>query len=139
MILDLTSSAVTAAGLGLGGAALWLCWMDRRAARWPSVQGVVIRAARPDAPLEDDGSVDIAYRYRVAGVTYEGGRVAYCTRWHGSHKTIERYPVGRRVTVFYDPENPGRALLDRRGGRSAGALAALGAAIAFAASLAPGF
>jgi hypothetical protein len=137
MLLELASTAVTAAGLGLSGAALWLCWMDRRAARWPSVDGVVTRSRQPDTPLEDDRSIDIAYRYRVAGVTYQCGRVAYGARWQGPRETIERHPVGRRVTVFYDPASPERAVIEPGGGQSA-ALAALGAALAVAATFAPG-
>jgi Protein of unknown function (DUF3592) len=138
MSFELASTAATAAGLGISGAALWLCWMDSRAARWPSVAGVVTRSSLAPTPLEDDGSLDLAYRYRVAGVTYQGGRLAYGKRWQAkARETIERYPVGRPVTVFYDPACPGRAVIEPDGGGSAVGLAALGAAFAFAASFVP--
>ncbi len=57
----------------------------------------------------------VRYRYHVAGEAYVGFRVAYSG--YGSSRRamddlIRPYPVGRQVTVYYDPRNPAVAVLD---------------------------
>ena len=127
-------SALSAAGLGLAFAALWLEWMNRRSARWPSVAGVVIRSAvRFDAGGQC--AVDFAYRFVVGGVTYEASRIAYAARWPAPpvlRSLVERCPVGQRVTVFYDPIRPSSAVIQRGADPQTSALALAGAAVALA-------
>jgi hypothetical protein len=57
----------------------------------------------------------VQYSYEVKGERYEGNRITPGLQWGGTgaEKVIDRYPVGARVTVYYDPKNPSEALLER--------------------------
>lgn len=64
-------------------------------------------------------SPEVVYAYSVGGHVYQGTRI----RVEGSGRsvvpgtgglaTIERYPAGATVTVYYDPANPWDAALER--------------------------
>lgn len=114
---------------------LWLEWTNRRSARRPSVAGVVIRSA---VRSDDDGQcvVEFAYRFRLGGITHEASRIAYAARWPAPPvplNLVEQFPVGHRVTVFYDPTRPSSAVIQRGTDPYTSALALAGAAVAFAA------
>ena len=60
----------------------------------------------------------VTFRYTVAGKVYQAGRVtpldvSGTERWARKH--VEIYHPGEVVTAYYDPQNPGRAFLERRG------------------------
>ena len=60
-------------------------------------------------------SVDVRYRYEVDGQEFEGdrlrfGNVSYKSR-SKAQKVMNRYPRGKEVEVFYDPENPQSSVL----------------------------
>lgn len=46
---------------------------------------------------------------------YESRKVMPGMEWGGSgaSKVVEKYPAGSTVTVYYNPENPAEALLER--------------------------
>lgn len=59
----------------------------------------------------------IAYAYSVGGVAYEGHLVDWIdgvqTSMEGpARRTVEKYPVGQSVNVYYDPANPKMAVLE---------------------------
>lgn len=57
------------------------------------------------------------YSYTVAGQNYTGERIAFAWREvfdrQAAEAVVERYPPGQTVTVFYDPQQPHEATLDR--------------------------
>ena len=64
---------------------------------------------------------DIEYRYSVDGRSYVGNRVSY--RWNDKpssrtsdkgyyERVLEKYPVGKNVTVHYNPNDPDEAVLE---------------------------
>ena len=60
----------------------------------------------------------IIYAYTVGGVNYVSDRVSMGARTSSSVAAMEqaqvrRYPVGKTVTVYYDPANPSQAVLER--------------------------
>ncbi|MBT4311172.1 MAG: DUF3592 domain-containing protein [Anaerolineae bacterium] len=61
---------------------------------------------------------EVRYLYQVMGVEYDGKRVAFGGDVGGSRKKanerIGQYPVGKTVTVYYDPNNHEDAVLERR-------------------------
>lgn len=62
-----------------------------------------------------DESVDVEYRYRVAGQSYTGTRYDLWSNKKGDgREIIAAVPPGSRVPCFYDPERPERAVIDRR-------------------------
>jgi hypothetical protein len=60
---------------------------------------------------------DIRYRYSVDGREYEGSRLGYRTiELHTEqHAAADcaRYPEGKQLKVYYNPENPADSVLER--------------------------
>lgn len=115
---------LSAAGL----AALWggFEWRDRarRMSAWPSVRGRVTGSAlvTDHTPMEDGSPAyypRIDYQYVVAGLEYRGQRRSLINVGGGgltrgvAQRVLARYPVGSEVAVFYDPQHPSEAILER--------------------------
>jgi hypothetical protein len=97
----------------------------KKSALWPTTSGL-ITISRVQF-LERSGSVwtrrrfegylgDVRYRYRVCATDYFGSRLSFeqahlaCAEcWQSA---IRPYPVGKTVTVYYDPRNPAFAVLE---------------------------
>jgi hypothetical protein len=88
---------------------------------WPGTMGVVTMStiqvrrtsrSRTEVPV-------VGYQYQVNGQTYTGGTIKageqfFSVRLYGdAHKTVERYPVGAQVMVYYNPANPAESALER--------------------------
>lgn len=60
---------------------------------------------------------DVRYSYQVMGREYEANKIMPGAEIGGSgaQKVIDRYPVGAQVTVFYNPNNPYEAVLEKKG------------------------
>lgn len=127
-------------GLMTLAAGAWQYRAGRAIATWPATAGQVI--ANDLVPVEQRGrsvtvveAVRVVYRYAVDGQTYESDRVSLDTqparadRAEGQRRRAA-YPVGAAVSVYYDPADPARSVLERApriGALLAGAtLAALG-------------
>jgi hypothetical protein len=95
----------------------------RRAARWPSAQARIVRSKLRTVDTKTaDGSAsrgnmpDIEYVFSVDGAEYHGKRIGI-----GEIKpdtpavgaALERYRIGRTGPVFYNPDNPKEAVLER--------------------------
>lgn len=95
---------------------------------WPSVDGVIVSSEvqsdwsspTPGTPQHRSGTqrmyrAAVRYAYRVDGVDYEGARVEPGEYSSSSAKRAYRiagtYRKGQTVQVFYDPDDPGRAVL----------------------------
>lgn len=90
---------------------------------WPSVEGKitraqivpreVVRAKKQKVVLYDAA---IAYSYTVAGHEYTSEKVRTDLQAQPhtaeAERLIELYPVGRSVTVHYNPANPDDSLLE---------------------------
>ncbi len=126
-----------------GAVAAWLLFtyfQQRRkageSAGWPATQGKIVLStvkASTTRHSTDSGMwvertsyfPKVQYEYSVMGKTYTGGRIAFgaskgFSSRAGAEKVLERYPVGATVTVYYNPDNPADAVLERemRGGGS---------------------
>ncbi len=86
---------------------------------WPAVAGRVevskARANRPDNGMPGYRYV-VVYRYTVDGEEWDGDMVAAGKLFYATRRWVEQrlapYPVGARVTVYYDPEDPETAVLE---------------------------
>ncbi|NJD61017.1 MAG: hypothetical protein C3F13_01220 [Anaerolineales bacterium] len=61
---------------------------------------------------------EISYTYQVAGVEYASKRISFggtksYSKPENAEKDVALYPVGKEMTVYYDPKNPKEAVLDR--------------------------
>lgn len=121
----MTATVVTIALVVLIVATLVHVATQKRQAResWGTAEGRVVESiveAR-NPPGTDRPSVRfgarVVYDYTVAGKAYRSERVSFDgTLWRETRAAAEadraRYPEGAKVTVFYDPERPERAVLD---------------------------
>jgi hypothetical protein len=95
----------------------------RRAARWPSAQGRIVRSCMRAVRRQKAGEAttvsnvpDIEYAFSVGGVEYRGHRIGIGEIAPGSAEAeaaLERYKVGRTGPVFYNPDKPEEAVLER--------------------------
>jgi len=96
-------------------------FMDTRAiVMWPKVTGTI--EVSQVAQMAGRYWPKLAYDYSVGGVAYTGRYVNYVDMmqagsYFGSrdaewpHDHVAPYPVGKQVSVHYDPAKPGRSLL----------------------------
>ena len=86
----------------------------RRAKNWPVTQGVVLVS---EAQMDPRGRYlpSVRYRYSVAGRVYIGQRIAIGPQASGGKERAEIlaafYPVGKDISVFFNPERPDEAVL----------------------------
>ncbi len=114
--------------LALGGALVLLMAQHelaeaRRSQTWPTTLGWVVRS-HVQRVATDTGYAyyaDIAYEYTVGAQRFVGQRVRFSETGYGpgaqrerAMLTVQRYPVGQPLPVFYDPRRPSAAVLERR-------------------------
>ena len=119
---------------GVGGFLIYKSFRDRKKAEtsqsWPSTPGQitearVARSRRTDSEGDADYSYApaIQYTYQVGGQEYSGNNITFGFRQSFSSQAkaeaaLARFPTGGQVTVYYDPSNPGEAVLERKAGSS---------------------
>lgn len=88
----------------------WTFFMARKAASWPSIEAVVERSEIILAPDDDIGAkFEIAYRYSIDDIAYEGERLSFSptSTYPGyCQKMVDKYPIGSKIRVFYNPFKP---------------------------------
>jgi hypothetical protein len=122
--------------LGMAGATIWIQWCNWRTRSWREAVGRVeaarsvarevrsrrFRSSGTRANTEFISSEDlqtrnfarIAYSFAVGPTTYRGQRVCLLGEPDGTVSAIlNRYPSGKVVTVYYNPENPDDCILER--------------------------
>ena len=103
--------------------------LGRASWRWTRAPGRIVQSY-----VQQTGNGDyktcISYRYQADGVDYDSGTISYIGKamsgMRDSYETyraeILRFPIGLEVDVFYDPNQPPVAVLER--GAKAGDVAA---------------
>ena len=86
--------------------------------QWPSVMGVV-QMSTVERRSSEDGYTDypvVQYSYLVNGQPYQNSKLAPGPEVGGSgaRKVVAKYPAGAQVMVFYNPQNPSDAVLERK-------------------------
>lgn len=98
-----------------------LFFMRRRMAvvsQWPSTMGNVIMSTI-DRRSTSEGYTDypvVRYSYQVGGQAFQSMKLAPGPEvgGTGARKVVEKYPSGAQVMVFYNPQNPSDAVLERK-------------------------
>ena len=87
------------------------------AASYPSTDGTILSSA-VSVTSGDEGdsyNLDVAYTYQVAGQIYEGPSYSYdkfsSFGSSGAYDFVAKHPAGTKLPVFYNPKNPGDAVL----------------------------
>lgn len=119
----LNTAIVTAIFLVIGGAmAFWglnILGDARASASWPTAEGRVVSSQveySTDSEGGDSYQPEVTYAYTVAGVQYSGHQIKFGENSYSSRRQAEeiagRYSVGNSVAVYYEPENPQKAILE---------------------------
>lgn len=94
----------------------------RKAAQWPSAMGKVTRSsveAHHSKGTSDTVQVRnmpvVTYEFTANGRKWTGDRISIGEDSGGANTqaTLQRYPVGAMVKVYYDPKNPKDCVLER--------------------------
>jgi hypothetical protein len=110
----------------IGTAALyyiaWLIDAGRQSKAWPSVNGQIIYSAWGTAwEIAGNEDIDVGgpheyvvvrYIYMVKSKTYESKVVAPWGVVQSAKKTVEKYPLGAKVAVYYNLNDPTLATLE---------------------------
>jgi hypothetical protein len=97
-------------------------FMRRRMAtvsQWPSTMGTVNSSYLERRSSSEGGSTNypvVQYSYQVGGQTFQNSKLAPGPEvgGTGAGKVVARYPAGAQVMVFYNPQNPSDAVLERK-------------------------
>lgn len=111
--MDSTGWIFVAVGATLVGWAGYVVARGWRSRRWPAAAGHVVTFASSERRGKGGRPVyrfEVRYRYTVGGATYEGGRIGF-----GVQQVTPpgRAAAGMPVTVYYNPREPGEAVLKR--------------------------
>lgn len=98
---------------------------NKAALGWPSVEGEIVHSEATSKWSTDSRGkaemrhkADIRFRYTVDGKTYDGARVAFygaiIDTAAKARAVCDRYPVGARPLVYYNPKTPADSVLERR-------------------------
>lgn len=87
--------------------------------QWPSTMGAVMMSTIEQRHSSEGGYTDypvVQYSYQIGGQAYQSMKLAPGPDVGGSgaRKVVGRYPVGAQVMVFYNPQNPSDAVLERK-------------------------
>src|SRR5215207_4543380 len=89
-----------------------------QASNWPFTMGRVTLSTLEMRSSSEGGSTPypvVHYSYQAIGQPYQGSKVMAGPDVGGSgaHKVVARYPAGAQVMVYYNPQKPSEALLER--------------------------
>lgn len=107
----LTAAALAVAAYGLAGDAL-MAWRQADVAGWVETPARVVVSERGRSA----NAWSFAYEYQVGGQTYRDSRVTFRPHLRGRDDTdrmASRWPAGTSLTVYRDPENPSRAVVEK--------------------------
>ena len=87
--------------------------------QWPATMGTVHASSLERRSSSEGGYTNypvVQYSYQVGGQAYQGMKIAPGPEvgGTGAGKVVERYPAGAQVMVFYNPQNPSDAVLERK-------------------------
>ena len=126
-IVRVIISSVFAIGFGFTGVYLTFQYLKaRKVAKqtldWPGTPGEVTTSwVKKGTTRNRNSYAIIKYTYMVMGKTYESDKLSVAdslgVRLTGptssAKRVTEQYPRGSKVTVYYDPQNPAHAVLER--------------------------
>lgn len=101
-------------GIGLFLAGLWIA-LRRRARRtlaWPQVPGKILESKLVSSSDGESTFAKVLYAYEVNGTPLQSSSVGASGMMTASD-IVAKYPAGRAVQVFYNPDSPSSTVLER--------------------------
>jgi len=102
---------------------------------WPGTNGTVTLAeVKQSISRDEDGHESVSFyphvefTYQISGQTFSGKRISFGgilsqKNQAAVQQSLTHYAPGSLVSVFYDPQNPSEAVLERKAGGFKGGLA----------------
>jgi len=115
---QLFCSLFVVVGLVVLGIGIWTFAKSIRSEHWPVTDGIIQSAAMKSHQGSKGGttySAEVTYTYQVAGTSYTGGKVSIgqmSSSLEYARGILNRYPVGKKVSVHYAPGDPSDAVLE---------------------------
>ena len=117
-VAQLFCSLFIVIGLVAVGVGVWLLIKSIRAEHWPVTDGIIQSSEMKSHQGSKGGttySAEVTYTYQVAGTGYTGNKVSIGQMSSSSEYAqgiLNRYPVGKKVSVHYLPGDPSDAVLE---------------------------
>jgi hypothetical protein len=98
----------------------WIAYLAVMSRRWPQVEGTIVVSDLQRSKDSEGGysyRPEVSYRYTVGGKELVGSRTRFGllleTSWSApAVRVVQRYKVGARVAVCYDPIAPEESVLE---------------------------
>ncbi|MFT3890215.1 MAG: DUF3592 domain-containing protein [Anaerolineales bacterium] len=122
-IIDICSGIFFLAGLAILFTGFRTYQRSKQAANWLTVTGKVTTSKLIN-PMGNDRKqyARIEYEYSVLGTNYVSNKISFSqlmgfddTALGTAEEKVKKFPAGRSVTVYYDPQEPQRAVLETGG------------------------
>ncbi len=115
--------------LFFGGAGIWCLvktfssgLLGIKSKSWPTVEGNITTSETEKMEGEDTEGIrlvaykpNIRYSYTVSGVQYTSSRISFegikTSGKIAAKEMLARYPIGKQITVYYNPRNPQQSTL----------------------------
>lgn len=99
---------------------IWTAIKSIRATHWPVAEGVVQastmkRHTSNGSHGGDTFSPEVSYTFQANGASFTGNKISFgqmSSSTDYAQRILDRYPVGKKVSVYYDPANPSEAVLE---------------------------
>ncbi len=100
----------------------WIFW-GKASTSWPTTEGIILESRviesttvsttrRGHITSSITYTPHVVYRYRVAGKSYKSDRICFGALDESTWSIVNRYPVGKKVKVHYNPKDPGDSVLE---------------------------
>ena len=122
-IIDFCSGIFFLAGLAILFTGIRTYQRSKQAANWTTVTGMVT-TSKVINPMGNERKqyARIEYEYSVLGTSYVSNKINFAqlsgfndTALGTAEEKVKKFPAGRSVTVYYDPQEPQRAVLETGG------------------------
>ena len=111
-----SSFCLLAVSVGFAWSARNCAWACHATRYWSHCAATIIKSERKIELLTflPPVSVTIEFEFEANGWSYTSNRVHFCMAfWVQLTEILDRYPVGTKVCVFYDPSDPNRNCLEK--------------------------
>jgi hypothetical protein len=123
IVLRVIGSGAVAIGVLTGYGTIRMRLKARQAHKWPTVPGTIVSSEletgteRHNHKRITTYAAAIRYAYEVDGKAYESdqiqlGGTSETSQPREFERMVKRYPEGKRVTVYYDRDDPATATLE---------------------------
>ncbi len=104
-------------GIGIAADGLIRTQKGQDSLDWPFVSGQILTARIQEAPSDEgtDYIPRVSYTYQVGDTVYAGERITFRGNAGSeaeAQAVLQRYPVGRTVRVYYNPNRLAEAVLE---------------------------